>query len=301
MMLAPCVASAQPVDHARAMAELPESSQERFAELLGLAQSSFEQGDFVRVIAQLDEAYAIYPFPRILYKLAEAQERAGDLQSARQSYQRYLDSGDEAQDRAIVQGFITNLDRRLSEPAMLVLSSSPTGALVYLNAQDEPIGATPLRYPLTPGRYTVRLDMEGYDPMSFDVDARYGTELVLDRRLDKRPGSELVLVPDMPTPGSRVGIVSAVLGVGGGALFLLARGQANKLDDAYDMRRSSTRQEGELARLTTRHNVMVGSAWALTALGLMGSTWSVLQWRKGSTLSAHISPSGASLSMEITF
>lgn len=294
IMLAPGVVSAQPVDHARAMSELPEASQERFGELLGMAQQNFERGDFVLVIAQLDEAYAIYPFPRILYKLAEAQERARDLEGARQSYQRYLESGDEALDRADITRLITDLDRRLSEPAVLVLSSSPTGAQVYLGAQTEPIGHTPLRHLLAPGSYTVRLDMEGYASTSFELDARYGAELVLDKTLAPPRADH--------HPGRTVGLVSALLGVGGGTLFLLAKGQANTLDDAYAARRTSTRQS-DLSSITARHNAMVGSAWALTALSVMGSTWSVIQWRNGRTrtLSAHTQSGGVALSMEITF
>lgn len=313
MCATPVAAQADdPVDHGAAIGQLSAQQQARFGEVLGLAQVNFEQGDFERAITQLTEAYAIYPLPRILYKLAEAQERAGQLEDALVHYQLYLDSGDVAEDRARIQGLIANLDRRLNEPATLVLTSTPQGALVYINDQTEPVGATPLRYPLQPGSYIVRLESRDYEPNTFTLDARYGAELVLDKKLEEKPPdiktepikepAPVKVTPPMTSLARPMGIASAGLGVASGALLLMARAQATTLDDAYTSRSTSTRP-GDLDALTSRHNTLVVSAWVLGALSLAGSSWSVIRWKK--ERSTHITldanPKGAALNMELTF
>jgi hypothetical protein len=302
MCATPAAAQAgDPVDHGAAIGQLSEQQRARFGEVLGLAQVNFEQGDFERAITQLTEAYTIYPLPRILYKLAEAQERAGKLEDARSNYQLYLSSGDVTEDRARIQGLIANLDRRLNEPATLVLTSTPQGALVYINDQTEPVGATPLRYPLKPGTYTIRLEARDHEPNTFTLDARYGAELVLDKKLEEKPIKESV--PVKVTPLARpVGLASAGLGVASGALLLMARAQATTLDDSYTSRSTSTRP-GDLDTLTSRHNTLVVSAWVLGALSLAGSSWSVIRWKqeRSTHITLEANPKGAAFNMELTF
>ena len=302
------------VDHGAALSKLSDAQRASFGELLGRAQVSFEQGDFERALELLSEAQAIYPHPRILYKMAEAYERSGKLQQARDHYQLYLESGDQGEDRAVIQGLITNLDRRLNAPATLILNTVPQGALVYIGEETQPIGATPLRYPLPPGTYSLRLELDGHQQETVSVTAKPGVDIVLDRSLkagdpngSEQPGAGNTTTPIDPPPSSiarPIGIVSAVLGVGSGALFLLARRDASTLDASYDARRTGPRPE-DLESTTSRHNALVLGAWSLAALSAAGATWSVLRWSKeraySSDVSVQASPSGAALSLEVNF
>ena len=323
LALAPLSASAQSdqVDHAAEVDKLSAEQRAAFGDLLGRAQVSFEQGDFERALELLTEAQQIYPHPRILYKMGEAYERSGNIQQAREHYQLYLESGDQGEDRAVIQGLITNLDRRLNAPATLIFNTTPTGALVYLNEETNPIGATPLRYPLPPGTYTLRVELEGYQQEDVSLTAKPGVDIVLDRSLkakelssapdvtvtDKTKPGGTITAPVQPEPtkiARPIGIASAVLGLGSGALFLLARRDAATLDASYQERRSTPAPD-DLESTTARHNALVYGAWGLAALSAVGSTWSVLRWNKeraySSDVSVQASPSGASLSLEVIF
>lgn len=305
------------VDHAAAIAALPGEEQQRFGELLGKAQLNFEQGDFTSAVVQLTEAYAIYPFPRILFKLAEAHEKAGDLEAARANYQKYLESGDEAEDRTTILGLIANLDRRLSEPATLILDSTPSGARVFLDGEDTPVGSTPLRYPLTPGSHTLRLELDAHEPLEFALDAKYGAEMTQAKILTPIPVEEPDPEPDKDNPppitdpvppqmvplARPVGVASALLGVGSGALFMLARSRAQTLDQTYADRNTIARPDN-LETLTSQHNGMVIGAWSLAILSVAGTSFSLLRWKKErtqATISVQPAPTGGSLGLEVSF
>ena len=298
-------------DHAQALANLPEEQQIKFGELLGLAQTRFEQGKFEAALTILNEAQDIYPHPRILYKMAEAYERSGQLKEAREYYQLYLDSGDATgNNKTITQGLISNLDRRLFTPATLILSSNPSDALVYLDAQPKPIGSTPLRYPLDPGEHTLTLKLKDHEDLKIDVVAKPDSELVVEKSLTASPNSWVAppnpLDPVAETHFKRakiIGLSSAALGATGGVLFLLANKQANILDQAIEDRQTTARPDESV---TSRHNALVISAWSLSALSALGSTWSLLEWRKSRTshvqsISVEASKDGASLSLEAVF
>ena len=270
-------ALAQEREHARAIGALPEAERAEFSAQLTQAQGRFEQGDFSRAIEALERAYAIYPLPRILYKIAEASERDGQFERAIESYERYLAEDPDTQDRATVQGVIANLRQRLSEPALLIISTEPQGALVTLDRGEAPIGATPLRYPIEPGDHTVLIEEQGYRPLTLPITASPGAEIQIDRRLEPLP----LAMSESSPKARRFGGLGAALGVGAGGAFLLARRQGRALDESYG-ERDAERRPDDLEPMTKRHNALVVGGWALAALSAASSTMSLLSWKSDS-------------------
>ena len=81
-------------------------------------------------------------------------------------------------------------------PAALRIVSLPDKARVYVN--NEPRGLTPLDIPdLLPGKYRVRVEMDGYDPNARDVELGRGARKSEEFRLTSNTGKiELITEPD---------------------------------------------------------------------------------------------------------
>ncbi|MFZ4396362.1 MAG: PEGA domain-containing protein [Kiritimatiellia bacterium] len=81
-------------------------------------------------------------------------------------------------------------------PAALKIVSLPDKARVYIN--NEPRGQTPLDLPaLAPGKYRVRVEMEGYDPTARDIELARASTKIEEFRLVSNAGKlELITEPD---------------------------------------------------------------------------------------------------------
>lgn len=97
-------------------------------------------------------------------------------------------------------------------PATLKIVSLPDKARVYVN--NEPRGQTPLDLPqLAPGKYRVRVEMEGYDPTARDIELTRASKKIEEFRLVSNAGKlELITEPDRVTvflDGRKVGETKA--------------------------------------------------------------------------------------------
>jgi len=97
-------------------------------------------------------------------------------------------------------------------PAALKIISIPDKARVYVN--NEPRGQTPLELAdLAPGKYRVRVEMDGYDPDARDVELARGSRKSEEFRLTSNVGKlELITEPDRVTvllDGKKIGETKA--------------------------------------------------------------------------------------------
>lgn len=118
---------------------LSESQRAQLGKLFGEARSAFEARADDRAVALLEEAYVILPDPNILFRIAEAHDRAGDYAAAHQVYERYLKAAPGAKDRPEVERRIAELDRLVAaeapRSAVLVVDTTPVGATVFLDSE----------------------------------------------------------------------------------------------------------------------------------------------------------------------
>src|SRR5688500_18742243 len=75
----------------------------------------YRSGQYEEAIAAFRQAYALQPHPALLFNIAQAQEKLGELEGALESDRGYLDGAPEAKDRAAVKAAIANLEERLAE------------------------------------------------------------------------------------------------------------------------------------------------------------------------------------------
>ena len=91
-----CLAFAHPAHvSAQAPAEIPElddldeQQQRELASLIDLAEANSERGELDKAITYFEEAYALFPHPQLLYRLAELHERKESYAEAADLYQRF--------------------------------------------------------------------------------------------------------------------------------------------------------------------------------------------------------------------
>lgn len=151
------------------------------------------------------------------YNIAKCHESLGDLESAVDNYQAYLESPD-ATDVQEVQETIETLQ---ATPSDVSIESEPEGVQVTEVLEDgneEPLGQTPLQLQADAGAHTYRLSMEGYESSEVTVEAGLGKEQAVEVQLDEvEPPPE----PEKPEPpGDALGVA---VQVGGGASITAAK------------------------------------------------------------------------------
>ncbi len=161
---------------------------------------AYADGRFMDAARAFQVAAELVPDnPRLAFNLGRALERAGRVEDAVRSYERYLQLTPDADDAEQVSAVIRSLRAILASNRVRVgVTSTPDGALVRVDGAAESIGRTPLVLRLAEGSHVVRLEREGYETVSraFQV----GTEGV--RRRGPRGGR---LVPRRRERGRRGG------------------------------------------------------------------------------------------------
>ena len=124
--------------------------------------SAAQRGDYEQAYQLFSEAYRLYPEAKSLYLIARVQTRRGEsCEVVTNAWRRFLsecqgcaeaDKGE----RALQE----NRERCEGE---LTLESQPNGAEVSLDGVV--IGSTPLQKRLNAGRYSLRFELEGYEPL----------------------------------------------------------------------------------------------------------------------------------------
>lgn len=79
------------------------------------AEAAYQAGRFQDAIDLLKEAQAIAPDPILLYNLARAYEALGELESARDAYESFIEADPNTTDRGAIEGRIRSLEGLIEE------------------------------------------------------------------------------------------------------------------------------------------------------------------------------------------
>ncbi len=138
-----------------ALAQAPSAdAQESFAR----GALAYKEARYEDAIDAFTEAYRLDAKPALLYNIAQAYERLGDVPNALRAYRDFLRHGVAEQDRTLIETRIQNLEKRLRARGLQQVSvfSQPAGATVVID--DEKRGATPWTGELAPGRHVLVLE-----------------------------------------------------------------------------------------------------------------------------------------------
>src|SRR6266568_2635538 len=76
----------------------------------------YDRGHYSEAIAEFKEAYRLSAAAALLYNIAQAYERSGDLGHAREYLQRYIDTGQtEPGELPALQDKLRTIDKRISD------------------------------------------------------------------------------------------------------------------------------------------------------------------------------------------
>ena len=163
-------------------------------------QAYYRQGNYDVAIREFKQAYDLTKKPALLYNIAQAYERLGNIGQAIEHYRHYVkDSGNK--DTATIQK-IKNLEQRLQKTGIRI-SSSVSGATILIDGKNR--GTTPqsTAIAVTPGNHQIRVVKEGFMPFSAVLVVPAGSVVAVTASLEAKPTPAPVPQPTakpLPTP-----------------------------------------------------------------------------------------------------
>jgi hypothetical protein len=187
------------------------AQQEQPALLTEQAGELFRIGEFADAAILFQEAYNLDPHPVILFNLARSHQEMGDLPNAHRLFLDLLGSSPTAQVVASAQQRVDEIEASLAmqgyDPATiqqaeftprgdLRVESDPSGAALFI--ADQFVGITPhTARRLATGDVRVRLELEGFHPITATAAVTMASEAVREYALAPRAGIE-DFVPAVP-------------------------------------------------------------------------------------------------------
>lgn len=131
----------------------------------------FRRGRFAEAVAELTEAYSLWPNPTILYALAQAYEGGSQVDRAIETYERYLEVAPDDDVRrqdviatiGVLRGLLATLHVRAN-----------VAARVFVDGEER--GEAPGDVSVATGRHTIEVRAEGYESQSEVITIAGGTD-----------------------------------------------------------------------------------------------------------------------------
>ncbi len=145
----------------------------------------YKQSEYNKAIEEFQKAYSLYPHSVILYNIAQAYEKEGNIPMALRFFREYLRASPNAEDKSTILISIQNLEKKLQEKGIqqVGIYSTPSEAEVAINGKV--IGKTPFAIELKPGKYTLSLTKKGYLPIDKEFVVSPDKSLELDFSLNE--------------------------------------------------------------------------------------------------------------------
>ncbi|MEM1416512.1 MAG: PEGA domain-containing protein, partial [Myxococcota bacterium] len=171
----------------------PELTQEERTELAreayGRGVQLFQDELYAEAAAAFDEAYGYVPLPLVLRPLAEAHERAGDVDGAVLALERFLDHDHpDLSDEARAE-LVAKLAELKTNPGFLDVYVEPEGASITIDGEARE-DVAPTRLELPAGEHVVVVDAEGYLPSERMVRVPYGGYARVEIAMEAEPEPE---------------------------------------------------------------------------------------------------------------
>ena len=234
--------------------------------LVGQGDRLFKKGDFAGALAKYQEAYQIFPSPKIFYAMAKAETALARTLDALAHYEQFIDeAGDDVNEdlRVDAQVSVQELEKTL---AVVRFDVRPDGVTVAVDGAE--VGVSPVEKPvrIAPGEHVYHFEKSGWK--SVDKHARLVAGDKLDEQITLREDRPAPVVgeeaPATPPPASRRhGSDKVIFWTGVGVTTALATGWAlsglaalRNHDEYADTQLSLDERAGARDR---------GKAWALTS------------------------------------
>jgi tetratricopeptide (TPR) repeat protein len=146
-------------------------------------QDYYTQGRYEKAIAEFEEAYRLDPRPLLLYNLAQAWEKIGNLEKAVDYLKKYVEADPGNDDRATLVERISTLEERIAATGVTV-TCNEVGAKVYVD--DKEVGTTPItgNVKLSAGNHKIQVSKPGFDDFKMSLAVTVGQAIPVDVTLE---------------------------------------------------------------------------------------------------------------------
>jgi len=249
-----------------------DDARERAGALVDQGVALYRASEYRSALVRFEQAYDVYPSPKILFNLASALERLGRHAEAAQLYDRFLidtaSAGDVPEQRkALARRALAGLEQRLGR---IVVAPHPGLAGISVDALPVVLRADRPIY-VAPGIHTVSWVVDGVPARSAIVDVAAGEQ----RRID--PGTAATAPPARPVALASLAAVSVAAAppprprrgqgwtwiAAGGSVALAGGGVVAGLaaDSAYEAyRRAATVDEWSARRRAVERRAAIANA-----------------------------------------
>jgi hypothetical protein len=147
-------------------------------------QDYYTQGRYDKAIEEFEEAYRLEPKPLLLYNIAMAQEKVGELVKAVDYLKRYLEATPDNEDRTTLLAKVANLETRIAKTGIKI-TASEAEATVYVDGKD--IGKTPVAgvIPLSVGAHKIKVSKKGFEDFKMNVAVSSGQTTPIEATMEK--------------------------------------------------------------------------------------------------------------------
>lgn len=145
----------------------------------------YEEGRDEAALAELEEAYRLFPAWQVLFNIGRVHARLGRAVEAADAFERYLVDGGEEVPADRREEVTSLLREQRSRIARLTVTTNAERAIVVVDGID--VGEAPMSTPvhLAGGLHTVGVRADGYDPSQREVRLAGGTERALTFELTR--------------------------------------------------------------------------------------------------------------------
>ncbi|MCP4677787.1 MAG: PEGA domain-containing protein [Deltaproteobacteria bacterium] len=147
-------------------------------------QDYYTQGRYKKAIEEFEEAYRLDPKSLLLYNIAQAYERLGDLPNTVKYLKLFIKADPENDDRETILKKIVNLATRIAATGIIV-KVNEDGATVYIDGEDK--GKTPIEgiLPVDVGTHKVLISKDGFKDFKMSLAISSGHSVPVEAELEK--------------------------------------------------------------------------------------------------------------------
>lgn len=152
----------------------------------------YKKKKFEDAIVAFDLAYNTAPQPRHLYNIGMCHEQLGDLFTAMEFIQRFVDETTDPAEKEDAQAVADILRGKLQRTSgQLEVTVKPAGAVVHLKGVRELTGKAPMAAWLEAGTWQLQVAKDGYDAQNMEVVIATGETAKRSLRLESLAAKEL--------------------------------------------------------------------------------------------------------------
>ena len=156
--------------------------------LFTLGAEKYQERDYKTALQHFLASNRLVRNRNVMFNIAKSYEH---LKSYPDAYRYYQRAGEGETDAAVKRSIAEALARLAPSVALVKVETDPPGATIYLNRKDlGDRGTSPQTIAVTPGTYTVLVELAGYqDASPQPVEARIGSERTLTFKLARVVGT----------------------------------------------------------------------------------------------------------------